>query len=200
LILKLLLYSYTTPYRSSHELERLAKESIPCMWLLSGETPDHATISRFRSKYLKDILEDIHINLVLNLAQHEFVNLEEYVLDGTLISANANKHKTVFKKNSERFSQQVRTKVKEYIQTLENLEKESPDKDRSLNIPSDTSYSDSNKMKEIAEDLDEQSSKRGNDRTTKKQRTQCRNIVKKADQLSKYEQQLQTLGTRNSYS
>lgn len=30
LILKLLLFSYTTPYRSSHELEKLAKESIPC--------------------------------------------------------------------------------------------------------------------------------------------------------------------------
>ncbi|WP_044206857.1 IS1182 family transposase [Flammeovirga sp. OC4] len=200
LILKLLLYSYTTPYRSSHELEKLAKESIPCMWLLSGETPDHATISRFRSKYLKDVLEDIHVNLVLNLAKHELVNLEEYVLDGTLINANANKYKTVFKKNAERYSQQVRTKVQEYIHTLENLEKESIHQNEVLDIPSETSCSDSNKIKEIAHKIDEQLSKRGNDRVTKKQKTQCRNIIRKADQLNGYEQQLQTLDSRNSYS
>lgn len=170
------------------------------MWLLSGETPDHATISRFRSKYLKDVLEDIHVNLVLNLAQHKLVNLEEYVLDGTLINANSNKYKTVFKKNTDRYSQQVRTKVQEYIQALEKLEKESTHKNDALDIPSDTSSSDSEKMKEVVQNIDNQLSKRGNDRTTKKQRTQCRNILKKAEQLNKYEQQLQTLGSRNSYS
>ncbi|MBD0405524.1 hypothetical protein IC221_29365, partial [Flammeovirga sp. EKP202] len=90
--------------------------------------------------------------------------------------------------------------MQEYIHTLENLEKESIHQNEVLDIPSETSCSDSNKIKEIAHKIDEQLSKRGNDRVTKKQKTQCRNIIRKADQLNGYEQQLQTLDSRNSYS
>jgi transposase len=54
-LLALYLFGTLESVRSSRRLERLAKESLPAIWLLGGLTPDYRTIAAFRRANTKAI-------------------------------------------------------------------------------------------------------------------------------------------------
>lgn len=54
-LLKLYIYSYMNRFRSSRVIEKECKRNLEVIWLLSGLTPDHNTISNFRRDNSKAI-------------------------------------------------------------------------------------------------------------------------------------------------
>lgn len=50
LMLKILIYGYTTGFRSSRCIERRCVDDVPFCWLAAGSRPDYRSIARFRRR------------------------------------------------------------------------------------------------------------------------------------------------------
>ena len=79
--------------RSSRSIEYEIAHSVDFMWLVSGRTIDHSTISDFRRKYKKE-LKDIHCQMIRFAMNMGVAKLAELCIDGTRVRANASRHKT----------------------------------------------------------------------------------------------------------
>jgi transposase len=93
ILASLWLYGLRRGVRSSRKLEYTAKHSIDFMWLAQGHTPDHTTLSEFRSKHsagLKDLFK--HILRVAMVGG--FLDLIDVGTDGTRIKANSSRYQT----------------------------------------------------------------------------------------------------------
>jgi transposase len=91
IMLKILLYSYSTGVRSSRRIERMTYENIAVRWLTGNLHPDYRTIARFRSRsrvLLKRLLtETITLYKDVDLDLRGFDGV--LYTDGTKVEANA---------------------------------------------------------------------------------------------------------------
>ena len=90
---KVLLFSLIRRTRSSRSIEYHIKHSIDFMWLVSGRTIDHTTLSEFRHKH-GDQIKDIHRQMIRVAVDMGLAKLSELTIDGTRILADANRYKT----------------------------------------------------------------------------------------------------------
>ncbi|XLX12665.1 IS1182 family transposase [Streptomyces flavusporus] len=94
LMLRLLIYGYTTGVRSSRAIERKCTDDVAFRFLAADQAPDFRSISRFRRRHL-DALADLFTQS-LHLAQKlRMVKMGRVALDGTKLQANASKHKAM---------------------------------------------------------------------------------------------------------
>ncbi|MFG2425100.1 IS1182 family transposase [Streptomyces sp. NPDC048448] len=94
LMVRLLIYGYTTGIRSSRAIERKCADDIAFRFLAADQAPDYRSISRFRRRHL-EALADLFTQS-LHLAQKlGMVKLGRVALDGTKLEANASKHKAM---------------------------------------------------------------------------------------------------------
>jgi transposase len=93
---------YTQKLYSSRQIAKPVRENIPFMWLSAQQTTDFRTINRFRSKRMKEIIDEVFSSVLQLLIEEGYVKLEHYFLDGTKIEANANRYTFVWKKATEK--------------------------------------------------------------------------------------------------
>ncbi len=94
LMLRLLIYGYTTGVRSSRAIERRCVDDVAFRFLAAGQAPDFPSIARFGRRHL-DALADLLLQS-LHLAQKlGMVKMGRVALDGTKLEANASKHKAM---------------------------------------------------------------------------------------------------------
>ncbi|MGW0615735.1 IS1182 family transposase [Streptomyces sp. NPDC002788] len=94
LMVRLLIYGYTTGVRSSRAIERKCTDDVAFRYLAAGAGPDYRSLSRFRARHL-DALAGIFTQS-LRLAQRlGMVKMGRVALDGTKLQANASKHKAM---------------------------------------------------------------------------------------------------------
>lgn len=94
LMVRLLIYGYTTGVRSSRAIERKCVDDVAFRFLAAGQAPDFRSIARFRRRHL-DALSDLFLQS-LHLAQKlGMVKMGRVALDGTKLEANASKHKAM---------------------------------------------------------------------------------------------------------
>ncbi len=75
---------------SSRKLEQACRRDVNFMYLLDGApVPDYATIARFRSERLTDVINDLFGQLVCLLAKAGELSLLNVFLDGSKLEANA---------------------------------------------------------------------------------------------------------------
>lgn len=94
MMLKLLLFAYSTGVTSSRELERRCKRDIGFRWLSGNQVPDYRSLARFRRRHL-DALPGLFIQVLRVCAQAGLVKLGRVALDGTKLAANASRHKAM---------------------------------------------------------------------------------------------------------
>ncbi|MEN8649434.1 IS1182 family transposase [Streptomyces sp. 21So2-11] len=93
LMVRLLIYGYTTGVRSSRAIEGKCADDVAFRFLAAGQAPDFRSISRFR-RHL-DALADLFTQS-LHLAQRlGMVKMGRVALDGTKLRASASKHKAM---------------------------------------------------------------------------------------------------------
>ena len=90
---KVLLFAMIRRVRSSRIIEYQIEHSVDFMWLVSGRSIDHSTISDFRRKHKKE-LKDIHRHMLRVAIDMGVAKLSELCIDGTRVRANASRHKT----------------------------------------------------------------------------------------------------------
>ncbi|WDO11121.1 IS1182 family transposase [Streptomyces murinus] len=93
LMVRLLIYGYTTGVRSSRAIQRKCVDDVAFRFLAADQAPDFRSIARFR-RHL-DALADLFLRS-LHLAQKPgMVKMGRVALDGTKLEANASKHKAM---------------------------------------------------------------------------------------------------------
>jgi transposase len=94
LMVRLLIYGYTTGVRSSRAIQRKCADDVAFRFLAADQAPDFRSIARFRRRHL-DALADLFLQS-LHLAQKlGMVTMGRVALDGTKLEANASKHKAM---------------------------------------------------------------------------------------------------------
>lgn len=94
LMVRLLIYGYTTGIRSSRAIERKCVDDVAFRFLAADQAPDFRSIARFRRRHL-DALAGLFTQS-LRLAQKlGMVRMGQVALDGTKLEANASKHKAM---------------------------------------------------------------------------------------------------------
>jgi transposase len=94
LMVRILLYGYTTGVRSSRQLEAACQDVVAFRWLAAGQGPDFRSIARFRKRHLSALGHLFTQALVLCQAAG-MVTLGRVALDGTKVRANASRRKAI---------------------------------------------------------------------------------------------------------
>jgi transposase len=102
MMLKVVIYTYLNNIYSCRKIENALLDRITFMWLSVGREPDHNTINRFRSKNLKNMINDIFTQAVIMLVEMGYLTLETAYVDGTKIESRANRYTFVWRKTVEK--------------------------------------------------------------------------------------------------
>ena len=95
-------------YVSTREIEKLCNNDIRFMWLLQDNPAlSHMTINNFMKNYLVDCMDSILKEINSYIFEKESVDLSHIYIDGTKITANANKYSWIWKKSSIKHRQNV---------------------------------------------------------------------------------------------
>ncbi|MFV1971620.1 MAG: IS1182 family transposase [Acidimicrobiia bacterium] len=94
MMLKLLLYAYSTGVTSSREMERRCHIDVAFRWLSVNSAPDYRSIARFRRRHLVAV-DDLFIQVLVLCSEAGLVKLGRVALDGTKLRASASRHKAM---------------------------------------------------------------------------------------------------------
>jgi transposase len=94
LMVRLLIYGYTTGVRSSRAIEKRCVDDVPFRWLAAGAAPDYRSIARFRKRHLS-ALGQLFLQALKLCQAAGMVSLGRVALDGTKVRANASKRKAM---------------------------------------------------------------------------------------------------------
>lgn len=94
LMVRLLIYGYTTGVRSSRAIDRKCVDDVAFRFLAADQSPDFRSIARFRRRHLDALAglftQSLHLAMKLGM-----VAMGRIALDGTKLRANASKHKAM---------------------------------------------------------------------------------------------------------
>ncbi len=94
LMLKVLLYGYTTGVPSSRKIETRCHDDVAFRYLAANGAPDFRSIARFRRRHLA-ALEALFLQVLALCQQAGMVKMGRVALDGTKVKANASRHKAM---------------------------------------------------------------------------------------------------------
>ena len=94
MMVKVLVYGYTTGVFSSRKLARKLHEDVAFRVLAAGNYPAHRTLSDFRALHLKE-LSALFVQVVKLARECGLVKLGTIAVDGTKVKANASRHKAM---------------------------------------------------------------------------------------------------------
>lgn len=122
-LLKLYIYGYMNSLRSSRKLEKATYNNIEVIWLMSKLHPDFKTIADFR-KENKNQLKEIFKEFNLLCKDWGLFGGELVAVDGTKFRADNSKKNNYNKKKIDRQLKYIDEKIEEYLEALENGDKE----------------------------------------------------------------------------
>ena len=201
MMLKVLIYAYCNKLYSCRKIAKALKRDVAFMWISGMQYPDFNTVNRFRGDYFKEILEKVFTHTVTFLLDKEYISFQDCFIDGTKLEADANRHKAVWRKNTERYQAKISEKVKEVFTQVEEINKtedkhyagkDLPEYGKEAKISSEEIRATAD---EISKDLD--------NRPKDKQpalRKSLKELKKLESKQRKYEEQEKVLNGRNSYS
>lgn len=201
MMLKVLVYAYCSKIYSCRQIAKALKRDIAFMWLSGMQKPDFNTVNRFRGEYLKDVLEEIFVQVVWFLMESGHVRFEDYFLDGTKMEADASKSSYVWKANAERYKAKVQARVREILKEVEEINCKEDQEYGGKDLPEwgEESKISAEQVKEVADRINE--GLKGNKAPVESELPKkVRELEKASEKLAKYEGQERVLGGRNSYS
>ena len=199
MMLKVILYAYMNNIYSCRRIESLLKRDIHFIYLAGYEQPDFITINRFRNRVKKEI-NNIFTQVVLVLAAKGLISLDVEYIDGTKIESKANKYTFVWKrtveKNRARLQEQIRTLL---LQVDDVIAQDNAAKTEGVEFTAALLDEISEELNKSLESVPEPKTKEEKQavRTKKKQ---LKELEKKRNKLQEYDQHLEIMGERNSYS
>src|SRR5574344_562107 len=199
MMLKVIIYAYMNNVYSCRKIEKLLLRDIHYIWLAGYEKPDFITINRFRNR-VKHEINQIFTPLVLLLAGKGYVSLDVEYIDGTKIESKANKYTFVWRKSVEKNRDKLLDKIRILFEQIDDTIAQ--DKAAENQSVAFTPAAISDRARELKEALAEQPAARTREenKARRAREKEIKELEKHGDKLAEYEEHLQTLGERNSYS
>lgn len=193
MMLKVLFYAYLCNIYSCRKIAKALEENIYLMWLSGNSTPDFRTINRFRGEGLKEDIKDLFTEIVVLLQEAGYVSLDVQYIDGTKIESASNKYTFVWRGSVEKNKSKLQDKI---CRVLSLVDKHIEQDRQQENIPETTTPIDSDLLRKKVKELNSRLDKM--DKIERKQVQQLQQDY--LPRLEKYENQLDKLADRNSYS
>lgn len=143
MMLKVLLYAYSTGITSSRKIEKACHRDIAFRWITGNQTPDYRSLARFRKRHL-EALTGLFTQVLAVCAQAGMVQLGRVALDGTKIDANASRHKAMSYDRMDTKIQTLQTEVDSLLAAAEDTDE-----------AEDTEYGQDRRGDEIPDELRE---------------------------------------------
>lgn len=121
MMLKVLLYAYSTGITSSRKIEKACHRDIAFRWMTGNQTPDYRSLARFRKRHL-DAVGGLFTQVLAVCAQAGMVQLGRVALDGTKLDANASKHKAMSYDRMDTKIQALQAEVDSLLATAEDTD------------------------------------------------------------------------------
>jgi len=189
MLLKVLFYAYLNNVYSCRKIATQMEQNIHYIWLSGNQHPNFRTINNFRSNRLKDNIHHLFIQVVYILVDMGYITLKEIYIDGTKIESRANKYSFVWRKSAEKHKEKLEAKINGILaQINEGIAQDNqPDNDPPTRI-------NSKELRERIRQINKEN-------RTKEEQKQIKDLENKhLPKLEEYEQKLEILGDRNSYS
>lgn len=206
MLIKVWIYAYCSKIYTSRPLAKRLREDLVFMWLAGGQCPCFKTLSAFRSQRMQDLVDTVLKQVLFYLVEQGYVDLTDLYVDGSKWEANANKHKIIWRKNTERYKAAVLERIGALLEEAQALQKEEDDaygnKDLAehqtpaqvqLVLDSESLQAELCQLEELIEQQRDNKRKRSMERVH-------RHLSKEQLKLDKYEEQEKILAGRNSYS
>ena len=205
MMLKVIVYAYCLKIYSNRRIAQVMRQDVTFMWLSGLQTPGFRTVGRFRSEYLKEVMEDVFTDVLDLLYREKYVKFETYFVDGTLIEADANKHSHVWTKNTDRYKKAVKERVHGLLGEIERINQEEDIcyGDQDLKEMGESSNLTSEKVKQVSDRINQKLQEKQDQKQTQADRkvsSIAGKLAKESENLAKYEEQEEIAGGRNSYS
>lgn len=199
MLLKVVIYAYMNNIYSCRKIEKALKRDIHFIWLAGYEQPDFITVNRFRNR-VKNEINNVFTQLVLLLCAKGLVTLDVEYIDGTKIESKANKYTFVWRKTVERNRAKLMEKIRVLLSQVDDAiaqDRAAADEPVSFTPETLTEIAD-----ELRQTLSEAPAPQGVEekKAVREKKKQVGKIEKMRDKLSEYDDRLETLGGRNSYS
>jgi len=200
MMLKVLVYAYSEKVFTSRRIAKGLRENVNFMWLAGGNRPDFRTINRFRGVVMKGEVREVFTGVLELLIEEGYVKLENYFVDGTKVGADANLHKVVWAKKTEKYKARLREKIKVLLDEIERVNEAEQEEygDEDLEEMGGKGGIDAEKLKAKVAALNERLRQQpGNKPLKKAVKTMEKDYLPR---LEKYERQEEKLGGRSSYA
>jgi transposase len=198
MMLKVITYAYISKIYTNRPISKALKENIHFMWISGMSTPDYTTIHNFRSKRLRNAVDDVFGSVVEALIRGGYVKAENLFVDGTKIEANANRYSYVWKKNVERNESMIKNKVKQLLSHIEELQKQEDAEYGTRDLEEVEGNLSSEQIEKLVDEINEKLLKGAKSNQITKEITKIKKDY--IPKLKKYEQQKDMLAGRNSCS
>lgn len=123
MMLKTLLYAYTTGVFSSRKIAKKLEEDVAFRVLGANNFPQHRTICDFRKRHLDDF-KSIFVQVVQIASGAGLVRLGTVAIDGTKVRANASKHKAMSYARMQQTEQRLEQEIAELCSQACNTDEE----------------------------------------------------------------------------
>jgi len=193
MMLKVLFYAYLCNIYSCRKIAQALHENIYFMWLSGKSTPDFRTINRFRGEHLKEHIKDLFTQIVLMLNELGYLSLDVQYIDGTKLESASNRYSFVWRGSVEKYKSKLEDKIHSVLSTIDSH----IETDNQSCLSADTPKAiDVDELKAKVNQLNSRQ-----DKMTKIEQKQVKQLQKDyLPRLEKYQEQLQKMGDRNSYS
>jgi transposase len=195
IMIKVLFYSYLNNIYSCRKIAAALEENVHFMWISGNSRPDFRTINLFRSSRLKGHIQTLFAEVIRLMSEMGYVSLDIQFVDGTKIESVANRYTFVWRKSVEKRKEVLENKIRVVLSQIEqSINKDSSEPEENL-IPDKIDKQElENKIKEINKRL------QGDKNAPKELKKQVKELEKSSEKLDSYQQDLEKMGDRNSYS
>lgn len=189
MMLKVLFYAYMNNIYSCRKIGKQLLENIHYMWLSGNQTPDFRTINNFRSLHLKGTINQLFTQVVLMLVEMGHISLQTIYIDGTKMESRANRYTFVWRKTVEKNKAKLEEKIRRILEMIDE------------GIVQDNLPDDEPPTPIDADELKKRIAQINRENLSKEEKKAVKVLEEKhLPKLQEYENHLETLGQRNSYS
>ncbi len=189
MMLKVLFYAYMNNIYSCRKIGKQLLENIHYMWLSGNQTPDFRTINNFRSLHLKGTINQLFTQVVLMLVEMGYISLQTVYIDGTKMESRANRYTFVWRKTVEKNKAKLEEKIRKILEMIDE------------GIAQDNLPDDEPPTPIDADELKKRIAQINRENLSKEEKKAVKTLEEKhLPKLQEYENHLEVLGERNSYS
>ena len=199
MMLKAVIYGYMNNVYSCRKIEERLVRDVHFIWLAGYEHPDYITINRFRNRVKKEI-NAVFTQVVLLLAERGFISLDVEYIDGTKIESKANKYTFVWRKTVEKNRARLLEKIRVLLEQIDDvIAQDNASGQEKVGVTPELLHSMASELNAALASEPKPVTTEEKERR-KERKKQARELQEKADKLAEYDEHLEKLGDRNSYS